>query len=257
MGVDKNSNTGNEAVTTDRQSLLPSSSDPTPTQIDISNDTSGDDESSDEYHSFDSDSDTDESPQQQTEEERRKEHEARALERQRVLEAAGLIVKKDHRKPPPRPSRKKSVRRRRPPPDTPNRRFAASFPSNKELPATPERVTPVKESLIHIDDAFERYEAYLKSKDYRMSVSSIDSLNVPQSPVTAPALAPSNSKDVESSVRSVFLNLLGRSKTPGSDTERTKLQISGPILLTSGAAETLSRENSPAFGMVSSVHLFD
>lgn len=249
-------------IVSDLRPQLLSSLEPMPTQVDAgdTDDISDSEDSSDEeYHSFESDSESEEKPQQQSEDEKRKEHEARALERERVLAAAGLIVKKEHGRPPPaRPSRRKSVRKRRPPPETPKHqggdRPGKSRRSEKDLPATPETVepySPAVEPIMHVDDAFERYETYRKTKDYRMSVSSIDSLTHFQSPVSPPpTLTPSVSRESESRGHSALFNFLGR-KTPGSDTEKPRLQISAPILQTAATSESPSRENSPAFGMVS------
>lgn len=215
-------------------------------------DLSDDDE---EYHSFESDTPSEESDEERelTEEEKRREHKARALERQRVMEAAGLIIKAAQGSAPPRP-----LRRRRTPPQTPQRQSICSITSNKDLPPTPEPETPSHvEPVLHVDDAFERYENFRKTKDYRLSVSSFDT-GPPPSPVTSvlsPSLSAANStsKEGDSRPHSIF-GFLGRSRTPGSDTDRPRLQISAPIPLVSGngnADAATPRESSPAFGSVS------
>jgi len=59
------------------------------------------DSAASEYHSF-SDSDAEDDEAAMTEEERKLEREMRAVERQLVLEAAGIVVKKDETRPRPR-----------------------------------------------------------------------------------------------------------------------------------------------------------
>ena len=211
----------------------------------INFDESSDEDTGDEeYQSFESDSDSVKSTPL-TEEAKKKEHEARELERQRVLEAAGILVKKADGGPPPRPARKKSVRKRRTPPDTPNRLSVASVStvsSEKDLPATPE-------PALQVDDAFERYQAYRQSKNYRSSISSIDT--GPPSPGLPPAISTSHSKDGEGRSHSHifnFLYFLSRSKTPES--ERPQLQISAPILSSGSNGDVTSREENSSFGSV-------
>ena len=219
-----------------------------------------DDENSDdeEYHSFESSDSEAENGESgtRTDDEKRKEHAARELERQRVLEAAGLLVKsastetvEDGPAPPPRPVRRRSTRRRRAPPEAPNRLSVASLPSlpsDKDLPATPN-------SVLHIDDAFERYEAYRHSQDYRLSLSSIDT--GPPSPGLPPSLSTSPSKETASENRShsYIFKFLTRSKTPDIEPERPRLQISAPIPSTRSTMESPNTETSTAFGSVSFV----
>ncbi|THG95777.1 hypothetical protein EW026_g5934 [Hermanssonia centrifuga] len=64
------------------------------------------DDNEDESSFMETDSSEDEE-EEQTEEQRKADREARDIERQRVLEAAGLIITKSDRKPPPRPARRK------------------------------------------------------------------------------------------------------------------------------------------------------
>lgn len=264
--------------------------------------------SDEEYHSFSS---SDEENDASTHDRDGKEHEARELERQRVLEAAGLLVVNvrpehgdadehehdAHRTPPPRPPRRRSTRRRRrTPPQTPstnnapdaimlanaharsnsnaranidvdtdlrtaNRSSIASVSSDrdKELPLPP----PTPASVLHVDDAFERYEAYRQSKNWRMSMSSIDT--GPPSPGLGPppaSLSATPSRDgrdggeqrQSQSSHSHIFNFLTRSKTPTHEPERPRLQISAPILSTKQSSEDLSRPGSPSFGSVSLRH---
>lgn len=240
--------------------------------------------SDEEYHSFDS-SDSEEGTRDPAAD-GKKEHEARELERQRVLEAAGLLVKLEAERndehnleshnndapssssAPPRPPRRRSTRRRRrTPPQTPstntadanadvneaNRSSLVSVSSEKELPLPP---TPV--SVLHVDDAFERYEAYRQSKNWRMSISSIDT--GPPSPGLGPgptAMSATPSRDSggehrqSQSGHSHIFNFLTRRKTPTHEPERPRLQISGPILSAGHSIESLSRPGSPSFGSVS------
>ncbi|KAI5118090.1 hypothetical protein M0805_007740 [Coniferiporia weirii] len=213
-------------------------------------DVSDDEGSSDgeEYHSFESSESESESGDSGKRaahaEEDRGEHEARELERQRVLEAAGLLVKKDDADdlPPPRPARRRSVRRRRTPPETPNRVSIASTSSDRDLSSRPT-------SVLHIDDAFERYETYRHSKNYRLSMSSYDT--GPPSPGLPPSLSATPSKEgaeARPHTHSNIFNFLTRTKTPVHEPDRPRLQISAPILGTDGNTDSPSRAGSPAFG---------
>ncbi|KAI0044289.1 hypothetical protein FA95DRAFT_1497317 [Auriscalpium vulgare] len=226
----------------------------------------GDDEDTtdSEYHSF-SDSDSEESDVEQTEEERKLERETRAMERQMVLEAAGLVVKQDAtRRPPPRPARRKStVKRHRPPPAVPRERPTTARVSDPPAPPPPEKdlPQPAHEDVSHLDDAFERYEAFKQSSATanRMSVASVDTSPVPPSPSSAISFSssalsiPPRDSGSEKSSYSGLLHFLGRSRTPTQDGPRTMPTISAPILNTSSSGGvsldgTPIRENSPAFG---------
>lgn len=172
---------------------------------------------------------------------------AREKERQRVLEAAGLIVNQDV-KPPPRLARARSARQRRPPPIAPHRSSTISNPSVKDLPSIPN--SPA-DSSPRLDDAFDRYELYKHTQgtSNRLSVASSFE-TAPSSPGGSPAisLAASISKDGESRPKSHLLSFLGR-RTPASDgPEKRTLTISGPIM---NQCDSPSRENSPAFGSAS------
>ncbi|TFK45949.1 hypothetical protein OE88DRAFT_1639082 [Heliocybe sulcata] len=205
-----------------------------------------DDTSDEEYLSF---SDSDSEPEsERTEEERHREREARELERQRVLEAAGLVVKEDadrHSKP----MRKKSLRRR-PPPAVPHRSSIVSTASEKDLPATPP--PDADENVVRLDDAYERYEAFKQTKGHtsRLSTSSLDT--GPSSPL--PPLSPSStlartvSRESEGAVRtySHFLHFLGR-RTPGTEPEKRAMPIiSGPIM--DRAVTPVQQEGDSSFG---------
>ncbi len=216
-------------------------------------DDSDEDSSEEEYHSFESDSDDETSPEHLTEAEKRQEHEARELERRRVLEAAGLILKKEQGGPPPRPPRRRSAKKRRTPPQTPGRKHSVlSLSPEKSLPATPEpEAISTRDSILHVDDAFDRYEAYLMNKDNRVSVSSFDS--APLSPGLPPSMSPVPSKEIEAKSHLNFLNFLGR-KTPVTDAEKPRLQISAPMpISSSNSVGSPTRDNSPAFGSVGAV----
>ncbi|KAL5533504.1 hypothetical protein ACEPAF_5280 [Sanghuangporus sanghuang] len=203
----------------------------------------------DEYFSLSESSDSENEEDGRTDEEKRKEHEARELERQRVLEAAGLLERKsssdvitDVSAPPIRPVRRRSTatRRRRAPPEAPNRLSVASLPSlpsDKDLPVTP---------VLHVDDAFERYEAYRLSKNYRLSMSSIDTGPPSPGPGMPPSLSATPSKEgggADGRGHSYIFKFLSRSRTPDIDSERPRLQISGPI------ASSLSSMNSTDSGV--------
>lgn len=268
-------------------------------------------DSSSEYLSFDSDSEEDEDEvAKMTEEEKRRDREERARERQKVLEAAGLVVMRtaeDRNEL----ARRKSVKTRRPAPGVPQRQLSqqngevrqnnrrperhhqkqrsqTSISSNKDLPPIPP-VRPRRESqpdqtrdsivepqsaiesLYHIDDAFERYETFKNTQNYRLSISSFD--NAPSSPRTVssfsiPTRSPSSTGDRDRDSLSVrdrdsrehrhsgLFGFLTRRTTPGPpDGERVRPTISGPMPL-SVMAQTPPRGGSPtpttASGTVSS-----
>lgn len=207
------------------------------------------DDSDSEYLSFD---DSDEE-NQETEEQHRIEREARASERQRVLEAAGLIVRKDERRPPP-----KVPRKHRPPPIVPDRLAVITEhggDKDKELPSVP---TPQdgEESITLVDDAYERYEAFKQSQLKRLSVAS--SFEITPSPtVTSPtlsvAISMSKADSSEGKFSDKLRDFLGRSKTP--EVRRPNLTISGPISgpILTRESSPVGGENSTAFGAVSTI----
>lgn len=187
---------------------------------------------------------------QETEERRRTEREARASERQRVLEAAGLIVRKDERRPPP-----KIPRKQQPPPAAPDPLTLIIEPGNskdKELPSVP---TP-QDDIMYVDDAYERYEAFKQNQLNRLSVaSSFETITSPTvtSPTLSVAVSMSKADSSEGRFSDKLRDFLGRSKTP--EERRNNLTISGPI-----SGPILTREPSPvacessaAFGAVSHV----
>lgn len=196
-------------------------------------DYSDSDDSGTEYLSFD-DSDDDD---RRTEEQRHIEKESRASERERVLEAAGLIVRKDERRPPP-----KIPRKHRPPPATPDQLvIITKLPGDKDrkLPSVPGSQDDV-ESMMHIDDAYERYETFKQSQLNRLSVAS--SLETAPSPtVTSPTVSVvpvSKTDSSEGRFSDKLWDFLGRSKTP--EERRATLTISHPI-----SSPILTREPSP------------
>ena len=232
---------------------------------------SASDSATTEYHSF-SDSDLEDDETAMTEEERKLEREVRAVERQLVLEAAGIIVKKDSTGPPRHLQRRRAI--------------AAVGPKHRPAPAPPpppksnqpadlcelDRPTRVQE---HLDDAYERYEAF-KQQSSRLSMSSIDQqLPLPR---TSPSmgtssfsLAPAQSheslsdkergkENVNNTSSSSYGNrisqFLGRSRTPIQEREtRVISTISAPIMSQSSSSGTVTlgsptREDSPGFGLV-------
>ncbi|KAG2139113.1 uncharacterized protein EDB93DRAFT_707815 [Suillus bovinus] len=206
------------------------------------------DRSSDEgedYYSMDESEDDSEGSEDGTIED---EH-ARELERQRVLEAAGLIVDTSSSvMASPNPS----VQKRRPPPVTPQRVSIAPMDS-KNLPPLPtvDLTDTELDSTSRLDDAFDRYDVFKKTNgnfNNRMSVSSFDTS--PSSPPRSPAvsLAPSLTHRDWESRTSQFLSFLGRhtnrSTTP--EPEKKTLVISGPIVNTPVCGET--GDENPSFG---------
>lgn len=231
--------------------------------INEAGDETASDSATTEYHSF-SDSDSEDDETALTEEERKLEREVRTVERQLVLEAAGIIVKKDSTGPPPRIQR---------------RRTAVVRPKHRPAPAPPlvptstqradlgelDRPTRVQE---HLDDAYERYEAF-KQQSSRLSISSIDQLSPlpPASPSLASAQSHESLSDKERSKENVsstssssygsrISHFLGRSRTPIQEREtRVMSTISAPIISSSSSSGTVTlgsptRGDSPGFGLV-------
>ncbi|QRW00930.1 actin cytoskeleton-regulatory complex protein pan1 [Ceratobasidium sp. AG-Ba] len=188
---------------------------------------------------------------------------ARAQERQRVLEAAGLIVKKA----PPRPPRK----RRRPAPKAPvrereRRGESLERPSfdestrrasmSKELPEPP--LSPA-ESVLRIDDAYERYQAFRESRTGRASMSSFEGggaggLGVvippgPPSPsgttTSLPSSVPSTADQTKLAIKNFFGRVSGSERPSTSSGSRV---ISAPVI-SAPVSAVPERGNSPAFGM--------
>jgi actin cytoskeleton-regulatory complex protein PAN1 len=232
---------------------------------------SASDSATTEYHSF-SDSDSEDDKTAMSEEERKLEREVRAVERQLVLEAAGIIVKKDSTGPPPRLQRRRAgaaVRpKHRPAPAPPPAPTSTQRADLGEL----DRPTRVQE---HLDDAYERYEAF-KQQSSRLSISSIDQLSPlpPSSPSLgsgsfspAPTQSHESLSDKErsrenvsstssSSYGSRISHFLGRSRTPVQEREtRVMSTISAPIMSASSSSGTVTlgsptRGDSPGFGLV-------
>lgn len=198
--------------------------------------------------SFESSGDEEEVPQ--TEEERKADREAREIERQRVLEAAGLIIMKSERAPPPRPARRKSVRKHRPAPAVPAQ-VRRQTHDTKDLPNIPGSES--QDTSLRLDDAYERYEAHKQSNAQlnRLSTASLDTSSSFASPSVSFTRSPS--VDHEGRSHSNFLSFFGR-KTPANDGEgRTMPVISGPILISGptlkDSASTTSIDSE--FGAVS------
>ncbi|KDQ59802.1 hypothetical protein JAAARDRAFT_56764 [Jaapia argillacea MUCL 33604] len=214
-------------------------------------DSDSDSDTSSAYLSFeDSDSEDDDV---QSEAKRKAEREAREIERQRVLQAAGLVLKSDS-VPPARPRI-----RRRPPPAVPNRSSVISDSSDKHLPSLPS--PDANDNVIRLDDAYERYEAFKQGHVNRLSVASFET--IPSSP-TSPTMSIDRASSREGEGTRTISNLLhflGR-KAPSNDGERRMPVISGPISgpisvsisapisdpASGRPSSPLQRENSPNFG---------
>ncbi len=210
----------------------------------------------------------DETPQ--TDAQRQEERLQRELERQKVLEAAGLIVKQSADKRPPRPpARARSTRK-----SASNKaelltvNAASKGHHDRDLPSLPPPSPPKGTGTL--DDAFERYEAFKQHEGNsnaqslganRQSVISNASTYASTVPPSSPrqpispnppsATLPSSASihSTESKISSLLHFLGGRTRTPGDGSNSATTErkvISGPISLPSP-----SRENSPAFGSVS------
>lgn len=194
------------------------------------------------------------------------------MERQKVLEAAGLIVKQTTEARPPRPPARTKPTRKSSSGKTAvsaaeDSSLAPRIPDTgyeRELPLLPPPSPPSQTK--NLDDAFERYEAFklqegnsnaqesANRQSYISNASTYASTVPPSSPrqpispsihsVTLPSSASVNS--TESKISSLLHFLGGRTRTPGEGSSTTERKvISGPISLPSP-----SRENSPAFGSV-------
>jgi hypothetical protein len=178
----------------------------------------------------------------------------RAAERQLVLEAAGIVVKKDTTRRPHRPA---------PAPPT----IAPTVPSLTQGPG-PRELPPPTPAKAHIDDAYERYEAF---KQQRLSITSIDQLPPasPGSPSSGPlSFTPAQSREslpdkekgkdnasTSSSYGSRISQLLARSRTPVQEKEtRVMPVISAPVMSTTssgtGTLGATAHEDSQGFGLV-------
>jgi actin cytoskeleton-regulatory complex protein PAN1 len=186
--------------------------------------------------------------------------EAREIERRRVLEAAGLVVKSD-RRPPPRPPKRRKSR-------TASAAFTHSTPVENDVRRKPEKDLPTilpepepeepNDPAAHLSDAYDRYQAFRLARvdsnntSNRLSVASFETA----SPHSPPSPAPTTESDTSRySHTHFFQQLLGR-KTPAQEesAKRLNLVISGPILgpisnPPSAIAETPT--NSEIFGTVS------
>jgi actin cytoskeleton-regulatory complex protein PAN1 len=209
--------------------------------------------STEEYLSFegDSDSESETSEEGKTEEERQAEYDARELERQRVLAAAGLTLKHDTKSAPRAPARSRSLRTRRPAPAVPSQSSQSGKPApERDLPPVPVHDdSTAGDPLLRVDDAFDRYEAYKQSLAHRTSIASAS--DPPSSPsASSLTLAHTTSReDNRSHGYSGLLSFLGR-RTPVPDSDKrfnlNGLTISGPI----ANVPAPSPESGPAFGSV-------
>jgi len=194
------------------------------------------------------------------------------VERQLVLEAAGIIVKEDSTGPPPRLHRRRTVAAVRP--------MHRPAPAPPPAPASTERADLGEQDRLarvqgHLDDAYERYEAF-KQQSSRLSISSVDQLSPlqPASPSLgsgsfslAPAQSYESLSDKERSKENVsstssssygsrISHFLGRSRTPLQEREtRVMSTISAPIMSSSSSSGTITlgspiRGDSPGFGLV-------
>ena len=254
----------NETAPTSKQASphIPPKLSDNPPSSPLAKEIDGDDNksSTEEYLSFegDPDSESEASEEGQTEEQQQVEYKAREIERQRVLAAAGLIIKHDAKSAPRPPARTKSLRTHHPAPTTPTRSSPQEkSPQERDLPPIPvDEDSSSGDPILRVDDAYDRYEAYKQNIGHRTSLAS--SYDAPSSPsASSLALSPTMSREENRNHGySGLLSFLGR-RTPGTDSDRRSnlsgLTISSPILNTPMSP---SRENSPAFGSVGTcVHL--
>ncbi|KAG8679028.1 hypothetical protein FRC08_017280, partial [Ceratobasidium sp. 394] len=120
---------------------------------------------------------------------------------------------------------------------------------SKELPEPP--LSPA-ESILRIDDAYERYQAFRSSRAGRASLSSFEGglgVMIPHGPpspsgtvTSLPSSVPSTADQTKQAIKSFF----GRgSERPSTSSARV---ISGPVI-SAPVGAVPERGNSPAFGM--------
>ncbi|KAH7317531.1 hypothetical protein B0J17DRAFT_724373 [Rhizoctonia solani] len=184
---------------------------------------------------------------------------ARQMERRRVLEAAGLIVKQAPPRPPRkrRPAPKAPLRHQRSRSDdgrdaSPREGSSPGTPRDKSLPEPPDD----NESILRVDDAYERYQAFRQSRDGRTSMSSIEAIpnvsssaGVPPTPVS-PSATISSLPSATDSTKAAIKSFFGR----GSERDRARptVTISAPVIsapIGSSGGGVNERGPSPAFGM--------
>lgn len=215
-------------------------------------DSGGDESDSDSeaYLSFDSDIENDENGEPLSEAARHADHLARELERQRVMNAAGLILKRDQNAPP-RPTARKPPRSRRRPPPAP-KRSSSGLDLDRNVPSIPGSPTS---SLIKVDDAYDKYEHFKQNntndpRANRISVASTDT--GPPSPASL-SLHLSPSRDgTEGGQRGPggLLQLFSHRTHASSPVERRSVaSISGPIIDDSSSSHASITE-SKNFGNV-------
>ncbi|OCH86200.1 hypothetical protein OBBRIDRAFT_797422 [Obba rivulosa] len=199
-----------------------------PTSPEATGEQTDDDDTTDSDYLSSSDSESEDDDEKLSEEARVAEREVRELARLRVLEAAGFIIKSDAA-PPPTLGRQRSHRKRRPPPAVPERTVASQEQPSKNLPLLLH--DEPQDSAMHLDDAFERYEAYKQVNVNRLSVISVDTTVSEAAPPT-PTVPRSPSVESTGEVKThSFLSFFGRSRTPAHEEEtKTRPTISAPIL---------------------------
>lgn len=241
-GVQEHSSSS-PVVTVSPQEMREVDDDPSVSTSDDDFQSLSDDESVDQWTSDESNAGD------KTEEQLQAEHRAREFERNRVLEAAGLIVKPSSNAPPI--TRVRSVRRRRAPPPPSSYKAVPSSTIDEEENDQPPPVPPKSPTAASftLDDAYDRYQKYqlhtdVGTRNKRLSTTSSDMPPSPSAPALSLSWTPSRGPDAppESRYAALFA-LFGRSKTPGTEEQqKPRPVISGPILATP------SRESSPAFG---------
>lgn len=232
-------------------------------------DDSSDDESIDDEWRTSSGS---ESEEEQTDADRQAERKLREIERQRVLEAAGLIVRQSTEARPPPPTRRHSTRNQAISKRLPSPLIVTSSEIDVKVPENERELPPLPlPSPRNLDDAFERYQTFKLQEGNDISQGASNRLSVvseastyastvpPSSPrqsiytrppsATLPSSASAHS--TEGKISNIFNFLSGRTRTPGEGTATAERKfISVPIISSPIPMTDLSRENSPAFGSV-------
>jgi hypothetical protein len=229
--------------------------------------------SEDNSEGWDTDSDTEPSEDEEmTEEQRQHEREQRELERIRVLEAAGLIIKQpaEGKTPPAPPLRRRSTKKgRRPVPAAPIPTLQATIPDReRELPLLP----PLSPHA-RVDDAYERYETFKNREVTNRDSTAFTVSDASSIPPSSPRISitpsmgsvslslatpmPPAVHESKGGGYTGLLSFLSRSKTPGEEKKTFSVaSISAPMIsapMPVAAVTTPMRENSPAFGSVSTI----
>lgn len=246
-----------------RPSSVHRRSDPVPGQDQPVAEDAGEDDSSSSDSSDDEFATADEADEATVNLEKADERKRREAERQRVLEAAGLVVKiepSDTGRPRPR---------RRPAPSVPARRPQSTISLisdggggtiERPLPPTPPPRSPSPEAPpVRVEDAFDRYEKFKQQNSDLTASAPVVNIVEPPSPTTVDPLPPTSpvASVGGAGKLSQFMTRIKSQATativgqPEARRASTSLVIGSPIAQSSGATPVITRTSSPAEAMSS------